>query len=414
MMTPKPLPQPPTVTLPTGVATASEFIGAHYGIPRTAAAVALLAAAGSLIGDQRQVRWRGETTKLTLPLLLTPEPAAECRGWLDLLAAPIEKFMAKLSARSATWEDRPAHLAALQAAMAEHLEGSAEWAAAERRFVEGALAASPNIVVRTFTARGERVYRGSPLLLDPTGAVLREVTAENGVRLQRLMAPAAPGEMPLPETMLVVVDSETLEELKRRGQLAAWSPAIMPQGGGTFGTTAITRDEADSAWREVLKRALELRRGPSGEMGVTPYGQDVLNAIRSRAEAAGRATGKPELFRWAVGTCLKLAGIIHGLNPDGAADIGVRTWDDSRKLVEWLLVAHGHSLGHLRVKLGRKRRGPAPAHPDDLNRLVRRMAGRPGIAYRELVRALPHRQKGYWKPLHQKVLMGGVGRLASK
>jgi hypothetical protein len=409
MKAPKPLPPAPPVTLPAGIATAADYIAAHYGIPHTSAVVALLAAAGSVVGDQRTVSWRGETTKLTLPLLLTPEPAAECRGWLDLIAAPLEKLMAQLTARSATWKNPQGHLEGLQAEMAKHPEGSPERAEAVQRFVDGALAFSPYFVVRQFTARDERVYRGSPLLIDATGNVLREATTENGVRLQRLMVPAAPGEnMPMPQTLLMVADGETLDELKRRGQLAIWSPAILPQGGGAFGTTTITRDEADKAWGLVVQQALAIRRGPAASIGVTTYGLDTINGIRSRAETASRAIG--QAFRWAVGTCLKLAGIIHGLNRDAGEAIGIRTWDDARQLTEWLMVAHAHALGHLRLKLGRKKRGPAPARPDDVDRLVRRMAARQSTSYRQLVQALPRRAKGYWRAMHQKAIMGELRR----
>ena len=141
---------------------------------------------------------------------------------------------------------------------------------------------------------------------------------------------------------------------------------------------------------------------------MTTHGLDTINAVRSRAEAAGRTTG--QVFGWAVGTCLKLAGIVHALNRDGGETIGVRTWDDARQLTEWMMVAHGHSLGHLRLKLGRKKRGPAPARPDDLDRLVKRMAARQSTSYRQLVQALPRRAKGYWRTMHEKALLGELRR----
>ena len=210
-------------------------------------------------------------------------------------------------------------------------------------------------------------------------------------------------------SLLLAMPPEVAIKLGSGSLLYGWNPVVLPLFSGTFACPQHTPAEAEKKWTAVVDRLLEIRRAPTRYLHVTPAGESVLNSIKTYAEQAASRIRQTEWIPSPVTLCTKLAGILHILH-GGTGDPSPGVWADAKTLTEWLVETQICCMNYFLPKPRGLKPRVHPPTPEDRERMRRLIGKGKAVTYRELVRYLPKRQRGYWKT-HFHVLAATAPRL---
>jgi hypothetical protein len=397
------LPPVPTVTLPPDLAAVVDYLAARHGLNRGVVLATVLTVIGTVAGGPESISWRGTRLALNLHLLLTPAVLTETDGLLQFLSVPMEEEVARLKEQAKAVDDPHQLLESYQKRSEELPPDDPEQAEANRKFRRLCEQLYPHFFGRTLEAiAGDDAYC-STLLLDPTAIVFRVLINEPGVYyLTRLALGRQAKAGTRDYGFVLVAPLDSIERLKHLGIVETWCPIILPQGSAPFSRPTITADEARAKWQAMVEGALTIRRGKSLNLAVSEAGEAVLNRVKDEAEAAAVSSHRPEWYRWAATSCLKVAGILHLLAGD-AGEISPTAWEEAGNLTNWLIAVQTRSVGTLRASTA----GPKKFHPtksDDIDRMKRLMRKRPGATFRSLSRSLTKRPTGHWRFIYRCIM----------
>lgn len=391
----KPPPTPPYLgeeSLPPSVAAPACVFAKNYGVPAGSIAIVMMSVLGGILAGGIRLNFAGRFRPLGMHTLIATAPAPEMHGWLDHVIAPLEEEVGRLIEHAKENPDIEKiyvdYLRLLQASGADGIN-SAQLGISIRNI---APLVYPFLFVRGLPSKNLRDGLAAPVLFPD----LETLLADDPSKIGQLAATFdnVPGAT---TTLLAILNHTAIHQLAELPEASGWPFMVLPQRGAAFAAVgSADLDQADQTWRRLVQAALALRYRPS--QPIEPS-LGCLNRLTSIIDGWERSyvKGLERLPPWCLAALLRLAAVEHLITAMEPGTVEATHVDQIEPMVRWAIACYKPLIGHRRRKTNNKNDSGGDISPADIARLRSMKAKFPQRTNRDMQRALPKRQRGYWQ-----------------
>lgn len=206
-------------------------------------------------------------------------------------------------------------------------------------------------------------------------------------------ASRSPAGMTAPPTVVAHASIQCVRRFRDRplGVGFPW-PLLLPVGGPVV-PAENTDADALAQWTAMVKAASDSWSLPPRHLEIDAEGYRTLSEVKEAVEKIPEHRRSPEYLAWVLPLCANIAVWDH-LTRGAGNTISAKSWSVASSLTRWAIRAYRVAAR----EPGRPKHHP-PVEIADRERLISKLSKNPDVSYREVVRALPKRPKGYWRKL---------------